>query len=174
MCNCKYSTHMPNVTLYVKDPDLEIINRAKSELGDSLSAVFMDCVRQRLERRAEPAPDKMEKIVLVMWNQNEQPVIRKSFVGRWLAGGPSEGRRADDDSHEWPRNIQWSIAQTQRGAIVAYTQDPKGYSAPTMEVFENFDDFKDAENSAGLCFPQNIIAEVAHELGEPYEIELDI
>src|SRR5579862_8619340 len=41
---------MPSVTLYIKGGDAATIEQAKEKLGDSLSSVFMDCVRERLGR----------------------------------------------------------------------------------------------------------------------------
>src|SRR5258706_16319109 len=45
---CQY-TCMATVTLYVRDADAKLIEEAKAKLGDSLSSVFMDCVRDRVD-----------------------------------------------------------------------------------------------------------------------------
>src|ERR1700722_14251477 len=41
---------MATVTLYVRDADAKLIEEAKAKLGDSLSSVFMDCVRDRVDQ----------------------------------------------------------------------------------------------------------------------------
>src|SRR6266550_8148719 len=41
---------MATVTLYVRDVDAKLIEEAKAKLGDSLSSVFMDCVRDRVDQ----------------------------------------------------------------------------------------------------------------------------
>ncbi len=41
---------MSTVTLYVRDADAKLIEQAKAKLGDSLSSVFMDCVRDRMDQ----------------------------------------------------------------------------------------------------------------------------
>jgi uncharacterized protein YfbU (UPF0304 family) len=41
---------MATVTLYVRDADAKLLEKAKATLGDSLSSVFMDCVRDRVDQ----------------------------------------------------------------------------------------------------------------------------
>lgn len=41
---------MATITLYVRDADSKLIEEAKAKLGDSLSSVFMDCVRDRVDQ----------------------------------------------------------------------------------------------------------------------------
>jgi len=40
---------MPNKTIYIKDADLPLWNRAQEKLGESISSVFVDCLKERLE-----------------------------------------------------------------------------------------------------------------------------
>jgi len=42
---------LPNKTIYIKDADLPIWERAQKELGDSISSVFVECLKERLERQ---------------------------------------------------------------------------------------------------------------------------
>jgi hypothetical protein len=43
---------MPNKTIYVKDSDLPLWDRAQQELGESVSSVFIECLKERLEVEA--------------------------------------------------------------------------------------------------------------------------
>ncbi|MGA2713086.1 MAG: hypothetical protein ABSG41_08245 [Bryobacteraceae bacterium] len=43
---------MPNKTIYIKDSDLPLWNRAQRELGESISSVFVDYLKERLETEA--------------------------------------------------------------------------------------------------------------------------
>ncbi len=43
---------MPNKTIYIKDSDLPIWDRAQQELGESVSSIFVDSLRERLEAEA--------------------------------------------------------------------------------------------------------------------------
>jgi hypothetical protein len=42
---------MPTKTLYVKEADLPLFDRAQNELGESISALLADCLRRQLESR---------------------------------------------------------------------------------------------------------------------------
>lgn len=43
---------MPNKTIYLKDSDLSLWERAQQELGESVSSMFVDYLRERLEAEA--------------------------------------------------------------------------------------------------------------------------
>lgn len=42
---------MPNKTIYIKDADLPVWDKAQKELGDSISSAFVDYLRERLKRQ---------------------------------------------------------------------------------------------------------------------------
>jgi len=44
---------MPNRTIYVKEADLPLFERAQEELGESISALFSDFLRHRLANSTE-------------------------------------------------------------------------------------------------------------------------
>lgn len=166
---------MPNKTLYIKDSDLELWDRAQNELGGSLSAMFIECLKTRLAKVEDLG--KMAKISLEFWNADEQPVIKKSFTGRWLVGDAANGigPEQDDSGVSWDWKLRYSVAQTAQGRIVVYEAYEDDSHAPGMEVYDNFEALQGAEiDNRYPRYPQNIIAETAAALGEPYEIELDI
>ena len=43
---------MPNKTIYIKDADLPLWERAQKELGESISSAFVDCLKERLVETA--------------------------------------------------------------------------------------------------------------------------
>ena len=43
---------MPNKTIYIKDSELPIWDRAQQELGESVSSVFVECLKERLKMEA--------------------------------------------------------------------------------------------------------------------------
>jgi len=43
---------LPNKTIYIKDSELPIWNRAQEELGGSVSSVVVECLKERLETMA--------------------------------------------------------------------------------------------------------------------------
>jgi len=165
---------MPNITLYVTDSALPIVEKAKKRLGESLSAVFIDCVQTRLNSLANTPTGKLAKIVLTFWNDEQEPVIHKSFMGRWLVGGEDEGLRAVDDSWSWDAGAEYSVAQTAKGNLVVYRRHCNEGFEPKMDTYPDFMSMKDANTDGYPYYPPNVIAETAAALGKPYEIELDI
>jgi hypothetical protein len=43
-----YTYYMPNKTLYVKDADLPLFEQAQQQLGDSVSSIFAEFLRERV------------------------------------------------------------------------------------------------------------------------------
>jgi hypothetical protein len=163
---------MPAITLYVKDADTELVEKARKRLGDSLSSVFIDCVRKQLEELKPPRSGDLHKITLEVGC----PPMRKSFEGRWILGDDRRGIEAEPDESgvQWNHDVQYSVALTKRGAVVVYEYED-GNEAGKMEIFDTFEDMKDTTMDIGYPrFPRNIIAETAAALGKSYEVELDI
>jgi hypothetical protein len=57
---------MPNKTIYIRDADLPVWERAQQELGESVSSVFVDCLKERLEaeatRRKAKRPGRTDEV----------------------------------------------------------------------------------------------------------------
>src|SRR5690349_18442769 len=85
--NREASYRMPTITLYVKETDLELVEKGKKRLGDSLSSVFIDCVRRQLEELNPSRAKELKKITLEVGD----PPMKKSFMGTWIVGGPNGG-----------------------------------------------------------------------------------
>jgi hypothetical protein len=43
---------LPNKTIYIKDSDLPIWDRAQNKLGESISSIVVECLRERLHAEA--------------------------------------------------------------------------------------------------------------------------
>lgn len=119
----------------------------------------------------------MDKIRLRLWNENQQPTIIKSFVGQWLVGNDDEGLRADDDTQgvHWDAGAEWSVAETESGKLVVYLTHCNDGFAPTMHIYENFDEMaSDQGEHGGTRMPRNVLATTAAALNIDFEEELDI
>ncbi len=59
---------MPNKTIYIKDADLPTWDRAQQELGESVSSVFVDYLKERLDAEAiRKKAKKAGRIDEVQW-----------------------------------------------------------------------------------------------------------
>jgi hypothetical protein len=169
--------YMPTTTLYIKDSDLPLVEKAKKKLGDSLSSIFIDCLRQRVEQI--PAPKgKTSRIVLEVRANQDAPTIKKSFEGRWLIHEDDDLRaeQGENDAIRWNSHTVYCLAQTKKGALVVYEYERDlNDGEATMEVYDSFEDLKaDEIDNRYQRYPDNVIAAFASALGEPFEIELDI
>jgi hypothetical protein len=167
---------MATTTLYVKDADLPLVEKAKQKLGDSLSAVFIDCIRKRLEE-LPPPKGKTGKITVETRRDDGAPTIRKTFEGRWLIHPYNDDLRAesDDSGVGWDGKRTYGLARTKKGALVVYESDPENDSRATMEIYQDFDELKaDEIDGQYPKYPDNVIAAFAEVLGEDHTVELDI
>ena len=53
---------MPNKTIYVKDPDLRLLEQAQEQLGESVSSLFAEFLRERV---AKLSPEENRIIDLI-------------------------------------------------------------------------------------------------------------
>jgi hypothetical protein len=167
---------MATTTLYVKDADLPLVEKAKEKLGDSLSATFIDCIRQRLQEQEQDL-SSMDRITIETRSKNGAPTIRKSFEGRWLVCPESDDLTAEPDNSGvgWDYNIVYGLARTRKGALVVYEHDPRFVDgAATMEIYDSFDEIKNARDNGYQMYPDNVIGAFAEVLGETHSIDLDI
>jgi hypothetical protein len=51
---------LPNKTIYVKDSDLPLWNTAQKKLGESISSLFVDYLRERIETKAWEKMDEIQ------------------------------------------------------------------------------------------------------------------
>ncbi len=158
---------MPQKTIYVKEADLELWKRAQEELGESISSIFSDCLRERLEQKMQaPDVESMEKIQVWLWSPSGQPTISKTFIGEWLIAPHETMYASKDDGEEWP-GVCWAIAQTKKGLIAVHSFEVQDRCPPTLDVYRSIE-------SLGKDVPESIIAETADRLGVVYEVELDV
>ncbi len=115
----------------------------------------------------------MEKITVTLWDSNSEPNIEKSFRGVWLISDVSADPIEDDSGIHWGHD-EYSVAKTAKGNLAVYQRDPRERVAPSLTVFESFEELSEAKNSGYDAYPRNVVAELASALGVPFEIELDI
>jgi hypothetical protein len=54
---------LPNKTIYIREADLPLWDRAQKDLGESISSVFVNYLKERLEARAkQPKREKLDMV----------------------------------------------------------------------------------------------------------------
>jgi hypothetical protein len=155
-----------NKTLYVRDEDVPIWDKAKELIGgESLSTYLTNHLRIIVGDRV--AADKgMSRIVLAYRDLGKRPRIQ-AFQGRWLI--PPDGewstRRTGDPDY-------YSVALTAKDQIVVFNYnqgDSDGrFAWGHLEIFPSFDIAIEARN-----IPHGLIAIAMERMGLEVE-ELDI
>lgn len=167
---------MPSKNIYVKDSALAFVEEVEKMLpeGESLSSLFLDCVRQRKEALEQGAQEKSSvKNVQKIKVKVGEPPITKVFEGRWLFGNDYEGMQPDNEDGSGITYLgTYAAAQTKQGRIVILHHAD---NSTGMEVYDTFNEFKDDTFDRGYpSYPDNIIAAVAEALNVSFEVEMDI
>lgn len=124
---------MPTLTIYVKDEDVEVFDKAKSlEDEGSLSKILAKSLRDYLIRREYRMYD-MEEIDLSV---GEEGVRTVRFIGRLLASAPDHSLEIADgkewyddlmengpiDNNRWDEHFR--VYQTKKGKLLLYNIHP--------------------------------------------------
>lgn len=155
---------MPNKTVYVRQGDEEVWEKAEKLAGGSVSSLISEALRRYVEE-AEQKEQGMEAIEVEFWGPEEVP-YRAEFVGRWLLWPDEAETRTGEPGYD--AGAFYGVALTQRGNIAVYTRHVNEGFAPRLDTYRSF---KEAE-SAGV--PGDILATAAAEMGADYVQRLDI
>ena len=150
---------MPRANIYIRESDSALFEQAQADLGENLSAMFVDCIRERLARKTAKA---MNTITLSFLDDKREPNIKKSFTGRWIIGDELKpGMEFRDDwsglLQKWTEESEeayqarkqkekdqgkvrgYSVAITERGQIAVFrllTDTPDGPHDAELHVFK--------------------------------------
>jgi hypothetical protein len=161
-------------TLYIPDNKLELYETAKKELGDSVSATFLQCIERELaEKRL-----RIEQIIVEIQDATTERIEKKAFRGRWILGDADEG-----ELHVWDEEktgirggAHYSVAVTAKNAIAVFDRGTEDGYWDHYAVFSGgFDEFRDSCDSDSCArFPGSLINAVAAELDVNHIEHLDI
>ncbi|AEE97691.1 hypothetical protein [Mahella australiensis] len=110
---------MPTKTIYVKEEDMPIFERAAEIAGDSLSSIITDAVRDYV-RRKESEDSGMREIILEIgtWpNHGDSNTKKVAFTGVSL--GEMTLFKGQTNSRD-DRGVDWELYLTKKGKYVVY------------------------------------------------------
>ncbi len=155
-------------TIYIPDEKAELYEKAKEQLGGTISATFVRCIERELEAKQL----ETEKIVVEIAAYDDPGrVTKKAFQGRWIIGDEKQGEQHwfDQEKSGIRGGGTYSVAVTGKGKIVVVTFDSRTDWADELLVYENFEGLKNAE-----IHPDSLIAAVACGLDIDHIEHLDI
>jgi hypothetical protein len=160
-----------NKTIYIRDEDVPIWERAKELAGDKLSpAIVAGLKRFIADREAEEAEAKGFERIEVSFNDADDHHIpkKKAFYGKWIY--PPEHKEVfkqhDEDGENW---WYYAVAMTAKGSVVVYSweSDREGMGNYRFDIFPSLV-FAAADNRVNSAITATI-----RKIGVPVE-ELDI
>jgi hypothetical protein len=156
-------------TLYVPDEKVALYERAKEELGESLSSTFIKCLERELAMRKL----KTERIVVEVTDRQTDRSTKKAFQGRWLVASDRQPEQFWFEGGGASGSGFYAVAQSAKGTLVVLSgENDEEWNELTYHG--DFDDFKDAKDGVYSRYPDSLIAAVAEELDLDYAEELDI
>jgi hypothetical protein len=156
---------VPNKTIYIREADAEVWQRAEKLAGDSVSALITDALRRYVEEEELKERTGMESIEVEFWGPEESPYYA-TFVGRWLLWPDESETRTGEPGYDL--GAYYGVALTRRGNIAVYIRHVNDRFAPILHTYGSFE----AAEKGGM--PGDILAMAAAEISEGYVQKLDI
>lgn len=159
-----------NKTLYIRDEDIPIWDRARELAGDKLSPVVVTGLKKFIaEKEAEEAESRGFHRIALTYNDSAEHNIpkTKAFIGKWLFPTTEPLELRDSDSYF---SSYYSLAVTLKGNVVilAWDNDAEG-----NKVKQRFNVFPSLQAAAANEDANYVARRAIKELGVPVE-ELDI
>jgi hypothetical protein len=124
-----------NKTIYVKDEDVEIWDRAKELAGEKLSPVIMQALRAYVLEQ-EGKQRGVERIEIRYRDAKDNGLPKaKAFWGQWIYSAAKPLSFSDE-------NYYYAIAITAKGNIVIYSwrENEEGKHGETFDIFPSLED----------------------------------
>ncbi len=158
---------MPNKTIYVREADREVWEKAERLAGGSVSALITEALRRYVEETELKEQTGMETLEVELsretgygWEETSYPA---QFVGRWLVYPDPDETRAGYDPGTY-----YGVALTQKGNIAVYNRHVNDMAAPSLNVYSSFEEAERAGE------PGDILAMASREINDGYVQTLDI
>lgn len=157
--------HM-NKTLYLKDEDGPIWDKARELAGDRLSPILVEALKRFIaDKEAENAG--LARIVIEFRDATKDGLPRAvAFSGRWLIPPEEEYR-------EQPYHERSAVAVGAKGSVVIQRTESTlgGDARATISVYPSFDEA--LQDYGGLHYRLDVLHEAIKRLGVPVQ-ELDL
>ncbi len=158
----------PNKTIYVREADREVWEKAEKLAGGSVSGLIADALRRYVEEEGMKRSMTTEVIkpIEVRLGGHERPLRTVRFVGEWLVWPDEDASRTTEPGYD--AGAYYGVALTENGNIAVYCAHVNGGFDTTLEVYSSI------EAAEGAGVPPDIMGAAASKLGPNYVQERDI
>jgi hypothetical protein len=154
-------------TIYIPEDKADLYEKARAELGGTISAAFVRCMERELEAKRAAT----NRIIVEIYDKDSGRYSKKAFEGRWLVGDP---RLLEE--HVFPEQMGsalFAVAATRQNRIVVVSGEAQE-DLVSFEVYSDVEDFASANDAGWPRYPESLVAAVKGELGLDHIEELDI
>jgi hypothetical protein len=88
---------MPNKTIYVKDSDMPLFEQAQEQLGDSISGLFAEFLRERVGKLTPDERRILNHVQLIA--QRREEARKQSHLPAFIDGEYAEAERHAQNAH---------------------------------------------------------------------------
>ncbi len=113
---------MPNKTIYVKDADLPLLEQAQQQLGDSVSSMFAEFLRERVARLT---PEENRIIELINEIAMGRDALKERGLPQFIAGEYAEAHAYAEKALKSFRSSEISRTKALFWAANAYYERAK-------------------------------------------------
>jgi hypothetical protein len=113
---------MPNKTIYIKETDLPLLEQAQEQLGDSVSSMFAEFLRERV---AKLTPEENRIIARINEIVEAREALRKRSLPEFIAGEYAEARAYAEKALKSLRTSEISRTKALFWAANAYYERAK-------------------------------------------------
>jgi hypothetical protein len=129
-----------NKTIYIRDEELPVWDRAKELAGDKLAPIIVNGLKKYIaQKEAEEAEERgFERVVLSFQDADDNFIPKKkAFMGKWIIPPHKSYDVHDEDG---PTVDSYAVAITAKNAVVIYywTEDHENTYGKHFKVFPSF------------------------------------
>ena len=125
---------MPNKTIYVKDTDLPLLEQAQEQLGDSVSSMFAEFLRERV---AKLTPEENRIIELINEVVTAREALRERSLPEFIDGEYAEAQAYAEKALKCLRASEISRTKALFWAANAYYDKAKNDAKDVGTLNEN-------------------------------------
>jgi hypothetical protein len=163
------SKHKMNKTVYLRDDEVPVWEKARELSGDKLSPVIVAALKEYIDK-TEAEKRGFERIVIGFRDSEDNGLQKKkAFFGRWIIPPGDKWHAVDDDgSSSYP-----NVAETAKGNLVIHEREFRFDGAGDEYTIERFGVFESFSEMAANNSFRYAAYEANKRRGVPIE-ELDI
>ena len=141
-----YTYKMPNKTIYLRDADLPLFEQAQEQLGDSISSVFAEFLRERMGN-LNPAEGRIANLIHQI-SEKRAAIKKERGVPEFVDGGYAEAESYAEKALKKLRAGEIRTAKIFLWAANAYLESAERAMKNTKQLREKIAEMLELEKKS--------------------------